>query len=105
MENTPGPSAIFNVLIFPESTSQMSATGRLGTIGPFVNGVPVDVVSGAYDIAANYLRRTGRIPRDIDRHFPLFDSIVEDFRARENEWTDDEFKQLIAIVRRAVGPF
>jgi hypothetical protein len=25
----------------------------------FVNGVPVDVVSGAYDIAANYLKRMG----------------------------------------------
>jgi hypothetical protein len=47
----------------------------------FVNGVPVDVVSGAYVIAANYLKRTGRIPREVDLHLPLFDSIVEDFRA------------------------
>jgi hypothetical protein len=37
----------------------------------FVNGVPVDVVSGAYDIAANYLKRMGLIPHDVDFHQPL----------------------------------
>jgi hypothetical protein len=47
----------------------------------FVNGGPVDVVSGAYVIAANDLKRTGRIPREVDLHLPLFDSIVDDFRA------------------------
>jgi hypothetical protein len=46
-----------------------------------VNSIPVDVVSGAYDIAVDYLKKTGRISSDIDFHQPLFDSIVEDFRA------------------------
>jgi hypothetical protein len=46
----------------------------------FINSIPVDVVSGAYAIAANYLKRTGRIPREVDLYLPLFDSIVEDFR-------------------------
>ena len=27
----------------------------------FVNSIPVDVVGGAYDIAVNYLNKTGRI--------------------------------------------
>jgi hypothetical protein len=47
----------------------------------FINSIPVDVVSGAYVIAANYLKRTGRIPREGDLHLPLFDSTVEDCRA------------------------
>jgi len=47
----------------------------------FVNSIPVDVVGGAYDIAANYLKRTGRIPHEVNLHPPLFDSIVRDFRA------------------------
>jgi hypothetical protein len=46
-----------------------------------VNSIPVDVVGGAYDIAANYLKRTGCIPPEVDVHPPLFDSIVRDFRA------------------------
>jgi hypothetical protein len=46
-----------------------------------VNSIPVDVVGDAYHIAANYLRRTGRIPNEVDFHQPLFDSIVEDFRS------------------------
>ena len=47
----------------------------------FVNSIPVGVVGGAYDIAANYLKRTGLLPRDVDLHPQLLDSIVEDFRA------------------------
>jgi hypothetical protein len=47
----------------------------------FVNGIPVGVVGGAYDIAANYLKRMGCIPPEVDLHPPLFDSIVSDFRA------------------------
>jgi hypothetical protein len=47
----------------------------------FVNSVPVDVVGGAYDIAANYLTRMGCIPPEVDLDPPLFDSIVSDFRA------------------------
>jgi hypothetical protein len=47
----------------------------------FVNSIPVDVVGGAYDIAANYLKKTGLIPQEVDLHPPLFDSIVRDFRA------------------------
>jgi hypothetical protein len=47
----------------------------------FVNSIPVDLVGGAYDIAANYLKKTGRIPNEVDFHQPLFDSIVEDYRA------------------------
>ncbi len=47
----------------------------------FVNSVPVDVVGDAYRIVANYLKKTGRMPDDLDIHQPLLDSIVEDFRA------------------------
>jgi hypothetical protein len=46
-----------------------------------INSIPVAIVGGAYDIAVNYLKKTGRIPADLDIHQPLFDSIVEDFRA------------------------
>jgi hypothetical protein len=54
-------------------------TGELSAM--FVNGISVDVVGGAYDIAANYLKRTGLLPREVDLHPQLLDSIVEDFRA------------------------
>lgn len=47
----------------------------------FVNSVPVDVIGAAYRIAANYLKKTGRIPQDLNLHEALFDSIVEDYRA------------------------
>jgi hypothetical protein len=47
----------------------------------FVNSIPVDVVGDAYDIAANYLKRTACIPPEVDLHMPLLDSIVRDFRA------------------------
>jgi hypothetical protein len=52
----------------------------------FINSIPVDVVSEAYHIAANYLKATGRIPVEANIHQPLLDSIVEDFRAgKENK--------------------
>jgi hypothetical protein len=47
----------------------------------FINSIPVDVVGDAYHIAANYLKKTGRIPDELDIHQPLFDSIVEDYGA------------------------
>jgi hypothetical protein len=47
----------------------------------FVNSIPVDVIGGAYDIAVDYLKRAGRIAPETDFYQPLFDSIVEDFRA------------------------
>jgi hypothetical protein len=47
----------------------------------FNNSIAVDVVGEAYQIAADYLKTTGRIPRELDIHQPLLDSIVEDFRA------------------------
>jgi hypothetical protein len=46
-----------------------------------INSIPVAVVGGAYDIAVNYLKKTGRIPADVDGYEPIFDSIVDDFRA------------------------
>jgi hypothetical protein len=46
-----------------------------------INSIPVAVVGGAYDIAVNYLKQTGRIPEDVDIYQRLFDSIVDDFRA------------------------
>jgi hypothetical protein len=46
-----------------------------------VKSIEVCVVEGAYEIAANYFKATGRMPHDIDFHQPLFDSIVSDFRA------------------------
>ena len=46
-----------------------------------VKSIEVCVIEGAYDIAAGYFKATGRIPHDVDFHQPLFDSIVNDFRA------------------------
>ena len=46
-----------------------------------VKSIEVCVVEGAYEIAANYFKATGRMPQDVDFHQPLFDSIVSDFRA------------------------
>jgi hypothetical protein len=46
-----------------------------------INSIPVAVVGGAYDIAVNYLKQTGRIPDDVDIYQRLFDSIVDDFLA------------------------
>ena len=45
----------------------------------FVNFIPIDVIGGAYAIAANYLTMTG--PNEVDFHQPLFDSIVKDYQA------------------------
>jgi hypothetical protein len=45
-----------------------------------VKSIEVSVAEGAYDIAANYLKATGRMSYDVDFHRPLFDSIVNDFR-------------------------
>jgi hypothetical protein len=70
----------------------MSATGLWNEcfcfriIGPetqamLVKSIEVCVVEGAYEIAANYFKATGRIPNDVDFHLPLFDSIVRDFQA------------------------
>jgi transposase len=50
-------------------------------VAMFINSIPVDIVGGAYDIAANYLKQTGRIPLELDIHEPLFDSIMWDFRS------------------------
>ncbi len=47
----------------------------------FVNSISVDVVGDAYLIAANYFKRTGRIPVETEIFEPLLDSIVEDYRA------------------------
>ena len=47
-----------------------------------VKSVEICVVEGAYEIAANYLKATGRMPHDVDFHRPLFDSIVSDFPGR-----------------------
>jgi hypothetical protein len=46
-----------------------------------INSIPIDVVGGAYDIAVNYLKKTGRVPADVDIHESLFDSIVADYQA------------------------
>jgi hypothetical protein len=46
-----------------------------------VKSIEVCVVEGAYEIAANYFKATGRMPHDIYFHQPLFDSIVRDFQA------------------------
>jgi hypothetical protein len=46
----------------------------------FVKSIEVCVVEAAYEIAANYLKAKGRIPREIELHQPLFDSIVSDYR-------------------------
>jgi hypothetical protein len=46
-----------------------------------INSIPVDVVGGAYDIAVNYFKLTRGTPANADVYEPIFDSIVEDFRA------------------------
>ena len=46
----------------------------------FINSIPVDLVGGAYDIALNYLKQTGRIPPELDIHQSLFDSVLRDYR-------------------------
>ena len=43
----------------------------------FVNSVAVDVVGGAYIIAANYFKHNGRIPVEMNIFQPLFDSSVD----------------------------
>jgi hypothetical protein len=62
-----------------------------------INSIPVDVVSEAYHIAANYLKATGRIPSDLDIHKPLLDSIIEDFRAGK--------KNKLILANRAIARF
>ena len=47
----------------------------------FVSAVQMHVVSDAYDIAANYLAKTGVISDRFEIHKPLLDAIVQDFRA------------------------
>jgi hypothetical protein len=49
-----------------------------------VNGIKVFVVMDAYDIAANYLKSTGRMPHDVDFEQSLFDSIASDFLTGRN---------------------
>ena len=44
-------------------------------------GVLTEAVGEAYEIAANYLRETGRLSDAAEIHQPLLDSIMEDFRA------------------------
>jgi hypothetical protein len=62
-----------------------------------VQSIEVCVAEGAYDIAANYLKATGRIPPGVDFHQPLFDSIVRDFRAgRRNK---------LVLANRAIARF
>jgi uncharacterized membrane protein (Fun14 family) len=46
-----------------------------------INSIPIALVGGAYDIAVNYLKKTGRISADADVYEPIFNSIVDDFRA------------------------
>jgi hypothetical protein len=63
----------------------------------WVNSIPVDVVGEAYQIAAYYLEQTGRLPRDVDLHRPLLDSIVEDFRAGK--------RSKLVLANRAIARF
>jgi hypothetical protein len=39
------------------------------------------IIHKAYEIAADYLKGTGKIPREFDFYPPLFEWIVSDFRA------------------------
>jgi len=43
----------------------------------------VDMIGKAYDIAANYLRRTGAIPDTSATHDPLLELIVQMFQRGE----------------------
>ena len=43
--------------------------------------VLTDAVGEAYEIAANYLKETGRLSDAVGIHQPLLDSIMGDFRA------------------------
>jgi hypothetical protein len=63
----------------------------------FVNSVSVEVVGGAYQIAANYLMQTGQIPIGLDIYQPLLDSIVEDYRAGQ--------KNKLRLANRAIARF
>ena len=47
----------------------------------FVNSISVDIVRGAYQIAANYLTRKGFMSYDLEIHQPLRDQIIEAYRA------------------------
>jgi hypothetical protein len=46
-----------------------------------INSIPIDEVGGAYSIAVYYLKLTRGTPANADVYEPIFDSIVEDFRA------------------------
>ena len=59
--------------------------------------LPVHVIGDAYNIAANYLKQTGRLPGDVDVYQPLLDSIVEDFRAGK--------KSKLVLANRAIARF
>jgi hypothetical protein len=63
----------------------------------FVNSVSADVVGGAYLIAANYFKRTERIPVETEFFQPLFHSIVEDYRAGN--------KNKLRLANRAIARF
>jgi hypothetical protein len=71
-------------------------------IGPgdqamLIKSIEVCVVEAAYDIAASYLKATGRMPDDVDFHRPLFDCIESDFRAgRRNK---------LVLANRAIARF
>lgn len=73
---------------------------RLGIIGSeieamLVKSIEVCVVEAAYEIAANYLKATGGMPKDVDFHQPLFNVIVRDFRAGR--------KNTLVLANRAIA--
>jgi hypothetical protein len=69
----PAPRYVGNRTGTKSPSSELSAMS--------INSVHVDVVGDAYHIAANYLKKTGRIPDELQIHQPLLDAIVEDYRA------------------------
>jgi hypothetical protein len=63
----------------------------------FLSSVPVYVVEDAYDIAATYLKQTGRLPCDVDFHPPLLEFIADDFRAGK--------RSKLVLANRAIARF
>jgi hypothetical protein len=93
---------------FSESSPQTSGSGQRNErlcfriilaerAAMFVNSVSVEVVGGAYQIAANYLKQAGGIPAALDIYQPLLDSIVEDYRAGQ--------KNKLRLANRAIARF
>jgi hypothetical protein len=41
----------------------------------------VSLITDAYDIASDYLGRSGLIPCQVESYDPLLDAIIEDFRS------------------------